>query len=90
MPTGLMGPMSSWTALEPMTATPAAERTSRSVNLDPAVSFQFRMPTYSGDSPAVLAEPMPELTPPVLRGPEKMGSPAGLSGYQIPLRWPAG
>jgi len=42
-PTGSSGPKSSFAVFEPMTATFAALRTSRSVNIEPAASFQSRI-----------------------------------------------
>ena len=42
-PTGLSGPKSSLAVFEPMTATFAALRTSRSVNIEPEASFQSRI-----------------------------------------------
>ena len=42
-PTGFSGPNNSLAVFEPMTATLAALRTSLSVNIEPAASFQSRI-----------------------------------------------
>ena len=55
-PMGLMAPKSSLAVLLPITATLAALRTSRSVNMAPAETGQSRTPRYSGATPEMVVD----------------------------------